>query len=151
MHFDKRKRWHPDCRHSSFNVVMLRYPPNKVAGGKRYQMLRGVMVTKCPTTKKKGRNPHLMKHWGHAARHGRYNPHPVSWASSTEFILYSQDQESIVSLGEITKQPHNVQLCNFTSDSFTTWSLTSFSTCFRKDSEALWWSVIVTPASCKTN
>lgn len=30
-------------------------------------------------------------------------------------------------------------------------SLTSFSRCFKKDSEELWWSVMVTPASYKTN
>lgn len=113
MHFDKRTRWHPDSWYSFSNLVMLRHPPNKVPG-ERYQTLCGVMVTKCPTTKKlkKGRNPHLMKHWGHAAWHGRYNPHPVSWASSTEFILYSQDHESIVLLRELKKQSRNVQLCN---------------------------------------
>ena len=53
-----------------------------------------------------------MKHWGSAAWHGRYNPHPVSWTSSTEFILYSQDQENIVFLRELTKQSYNFQICN---------------------------------------
>lgn len=66
-----------------------------------------------PHPKKKGKkNPHLMKHWGSAAWHGRYNPHPVSWTSSTELILWSQDQKRIVSSRELTLQSHNFQFCN---------------------------------------